>query len=66
MATTTDSIRDVIVSKGFTREEADKAMRTLIDLECIKIDRHNGSWALAHEAFLEPDVLRRAITHNDS
>lgn len=54
----------LIMEKGFTREEANKAMRTMLKLKVAKLDPVGGCITMKHGAFWEADVLRNAVNHN--
>lgn len=54
----------LIMEKGFTREEANKAMRTMLKLKVAKLDPVGGRISMKHGAFWESDVLRNAVNYN--
>jgi hypothetical protein len=53
-------VEAVMNLSGLTREEAVRAMRTLLKLKVAKMDSVNGVINVKHGAFLDPEVLRRA------
>lgn len=52
---------EVIMAKGFTREDAQKAMHTLLKLKLAKLDSVGGVIRVKHGVYLEEDVLRNAV-----
>lgn len=51
----------VVMEKGFTHEEATKAMHTMLKLKVAKLDVRIGRITVKHGAFLEPAVIRNAV-----
>lgn len=54
---------EVIMSKGFTKEEATKAMTTMLKLKVAKMDAVIGRISVKHGAYLEVDVIRNAVEY---
>lgn len=50
-----------IMEKGFTHEEATKAMRTMLKLKVAKLSIGTGRIAVKHGAFLELSAIRNAV-----
>ena len=50
----------VLVERGLSAEDAERAMRTLLRLKVAKLDVQLGRINVAHGMYLEPDVLRNA------
>ncbi len=54
---------EVIMDKGFTQEEAVKAMTTMLKLKVAKYDIGVGRINVKHGAFLEVDAIRNAVNY---
>ena len=60
--TTKERIIEAIVSAGeISVEEARTVADGYIKSGCIKIDKHNGGWTLAHGNFMLKDNIRFAL-----
>lgn len=53
----------LIMERGFTREEAEKAMRTMLRLRVAKLDPIGGTIRVTHGAFLDPPAIRKAVNY---
>lgn len=52
--------------KGFTRDQAQTAMRIMLRLKVAKLDIVSGRISVKHRAFLESDVIRtRSVTKTE-
>jgi hypothetical protein len=51
----------VMEQTGCTEAEAEKVLRIYKKERLMKIDSYMGTWHIKHGAFLDVDVLRRAI-----
>ena len=54
---------EVIMNKGFTKPEAEKAMATMLKLKVAKMDAVGGRITVKHGAYLEEDVIRNAVEY---
>jgi hypothetical protein len=54
---------EIIMEKGFTKEEATKAMNTMLKLKLAKMDAVIGRISVKHGAYLEVDVIRNAVEY---
>ena len=55
----------LIMEKGFTKTEAEKAMLALLKLKAAKLDPVMGRITMKHGAYWEGDVLRNAVKYFD-
>ncbi len=46
---------------GISRSDASKAIETLKQVKAIKVNIRSGKFDVKHGAFMEPDVIRRAV-----
>jgi type IV pilus biogenesis protein CpaD/CtpE len=53
----------ILMEKGFTRDEAAKAMRTMLKLKVAKMDAVNGRISVKHGAYLESAAIRNAVNY---
>lgn len=53
----------ILESKGFTREDAVKAMNTMLKLKVAKLDPVSGVINVRHGAFLEKEVIQNAVNY---
>jgi hypothetical protein len=53
----------IIREKGFTREEAIKAMHTMLKLKVAKLDAVSGRISVKHGAFLSSEAIRNAVNY---
>ena len=53
--------RDMLAELGFTQDEADAILALYKRENLVKLDWGIGRYKIKHGAFLEPDVLRRAL-----
>lgn len=60
-----ENFTQIIMEKGFTRAEAQKAMRTMLKLKVAKLDAVGGKINVVHGAYLESDSLRNAVNYVD-
>jgi hypothetical protein len=56
-----DSFIETIMAKGFTADEARKAMGIMLKLKVAKLDAVNGRIGVTHGMYLETDVIRNAV-----
>ena len=65
MATRADNAvirwRDMLAGQGFTPDQADAILALYKRENLVKLDWGIGRYKVTHGAFLEPDVLRRAL-----
>jgi hypothetical protein len=54
---------EVLRGKGFTRDEAVRAMRTMLKLRVAKLDPVLGRISVTHGAFLDSDAIRKAVNY---
>lgn len=54
---------EMIQERGFTRAEAEKAMRTMLKLKVAKLDPISGRINVKHGAFLDPEAIRNAVNY---
>lgn len=52
-----------IREKGFTRDEAIKAMNTMLKLKVAKLDPIIGRISVKHGAYLESEVIHNAVNY---
>lgn len=53
----------MIMEKGFSRDEATRAMRTMLRLKVAKLDPVIGRILVKHGGYLDSDAIRRAIDY---
>lgn len=53
----------MIMEKGFTREDAFKAMHTMLKLKVAKLDPIIGRISVKHGAYLEIEAIRNAVNY---
>jgi predicted TIM-barrel enzyme len=53
----------IIIEKGFTKDEAFKAMRTMLKLKVAKLDAIIGRITVKHGAYLEASSIRNAVNY---
>jgi hypothetical protein len=63
MAAAEENFIEVIIGKGFTREEAIQAMATMLKLKAAKMDAVIGRISVVHGAFLEREAISNAINY---
>lgn len=51
----------VLVGMGYTKDQAEKILAKYIKLKVIKLDAVGGKYSVKHGAFLDKDVLDRAL-----
>ena len=51
----------VLVERGLSTEDAEKAMNCLLRLKAAKLDPHIGRISVSHGFYLELDCLKRAV-----
>jgi hypothetical protein len=56
-----DGFIETIQERGFTREEAVKAMATMLRTKVAALDPVGGTIRVKHGAFLDPEVIRNAV-----
>ena len=61
MVNAEESFIQIIREKGFSREEAIKAMGTMLRLKVAKLDPVNGRIDVKHGAFLDAAAIRNAV-----
>ena len=65
MATRADNAviawRDMLASDGFTADQADAILRLYLQEKLVKLDWGIGRYNVRHGAFLNADVLNRAL-----
>ena len=54
---------EVLMAKGFNREEAVKAMGVMLKLKVAKLDAVSGTIRVKHGIYLEVDVIRNAVNY---
>lgn len=57
---------DVIMERGFTREQAVRAMHNLRKFKMAKLDPVLGRISVTHGSFLEVDVLQAAADYQEA
>ena len=63
MVNAENEFRQIIMERGFTRDEADKAMRTMLKLKVAKMDAVNGRISVVHGAYLDHQAIRHAVNY---
>ena len=53
--------RDMLADNGFNADQADAILRLYIDEKLVKLDWGIGRYSVKHGAFLNADVLNRAL-----
>lgn len=53
--------RDMLASDGFTADEADAILHLYLQEKLVKLDWGIGRYNVRHGAFLNADVLHRAL-----
>ncbi len=65
MATRADNAviawRDMLANHGFTADQADAILRLYLQEKLVKLDWGIGRYNVRHGAFLNADVLHRAL-----
>lgn len=63
MVNAENNFLQLVMEKGFSREEAIKIMQTYLKLKVAKLDAVNGVISLKHGAYWESDTLRNALNY---
>jgi hypothetical protein len=63
MVNAENDFRQVIMERGFARDEANKAMRTMLKLKVAKLDAVNGRISVVHGAYLDHQAIRNAVNY---
>lgn len=56
-----DGFTQYVMERGFTRDQADHIRRVYLKAKVLKLDVICGQWNVKHGAFLDLDVLQRAL-----
>ena len=53
--------RDMLANHGFTADQADAILRLYLQEKLVRLDWGIGRFSVKHGAFLDADVLHRAL-----
>jgi protein-disulfide isomerase-like protein with CxxC motif len=56
-------IDTIMTIAGVSAADASKALKTLVMVKAIKLDAVGGRYIVKHGAYMDADVLRRAVTY---